>query len=93
MCKGGMDNVLSIKRILCIFEFVSGLKVNLSKCMLYGVNLSDAELTKYSGVLGCKMGSGHIVYLGMKIGINSHRKESWLWLVHRLKKLNLKMGR
>ncbi|KAL8513164.1 hypothetical protein ACS0TY_019379 [Phlomoides rotata] len=37
-------------------------------------------------VLGCEKGTGVMTYLGMQIGANQQRKESWEWLVDRIKK-------
>lgn len=36
-------------------------------------------------MLGCEIEKGQMNYLGMKIGGNTHRKESWIWLVQKVK--------
>lgn len=52
VCNKGLENVLSIKRVMHLFKLMSGLKVNFHKCKLVGVNLSDGELTRYARVFG-----------------------------------------
>lgn len=85
VCNGRMENILSIKRILHLFELVSDLKVNFNKCKLFGVNLPSDELNMFADSLGCELEKGSFVYLGMQVGINSHIKETWSWLVQRVK--------
>lgn len=60
---------------------MSGLRVNFDKCKLYGINASLEELTAGANLLGCDIEKGQFVYLGMRIGINNHRKENWAWLI------------
>lgn len=76
VCKSGVENVCGIKRILCLLELVSGLKVNFSKCKLFGVSVSEVDLTCFADLLGYRIEKGQLTYLGMQVGINSHRKEA-----------------
>lgn len=39
-----VDEVKEIKRILRIFQYMSGLNINFSKSMLYGVNVQEADV-------------------------------------------------
>ncbi|KAL8498771.1 hypothetical protein ACS0TY_021917 [Phlomoides rotata] len=66
--------------VLRLFELTSGLRVNFRKSCVYGVSVTEA-----AAVLGCKIGRGPVDYLGMKVGTNHHRKETWEWLVEKIK--------
>lgn len=85
LCSNDPDNFRNIKRILWLFELMSGLKVNFSKCKLHGINISAVALSEYAGRLGCEVEKGTLSYLGMKTGINSRCCENWSWLTQRLK--------
>lgn len=50
----GVQNILSIKRNFCHLELVSRHKVNFSKCKIFGVHLSEAELNNYAIILKCE---------------------------------------
>ncbi|KAL8501915.1 hypothetical protein ACS0TY_021147 [Phlomoides rotata] len=52
---------------------------------VYGINVSDTEMVGAAGVLGCEFGSGSVDYLGMKVGTNHHKKETWEWLLEKIK--------
>lgn len=45
----------------------------------------EAKLVNYAASLGCEIERGVFNYLGLRIGINSHRKQSWDWLVQKIK--------
>lgn len=47
-------NIRILKAVLMLFEFVSGLKVNFHKSMLYEVNISDSWLHEAVSMLRCK---------------------------------------
>jgi hypothetical protein len=52
------------------FELVSGLKVNFSKSILIGVNVSTNFLHVAENFLHCKLGSLPFTYLGLPVGAN-----------------------
>lgn len=68
-----------IKRILRIFELMSGLKVNYNKSLLYGNNIQEKLMEEGAALLGCERGRGHFSYLGLKVGINLHLSQNWKW--------------
>lgn len=57
-------NVRSMRKVLIIFEQVSGLKVNIHKSMLTGVTVTDLWLTEAGMVMNCRVGTLPFVYLG-----------------------------
>lgn len=81
VCNKGIENILLIKRLLRLFDLVSGLKVKFAKCKIFGLNLEEAELSSYAASLVCEVERGHFKYLGLQIDINSYRKAAWDWLV------------
>lgn len=74
-----------IKRILRLFERSSGLIVNFGKCKLFGINILIDDLETRANLLNCEVERGQFVYLGMRVGVNSHRRDSWNWLIQKIK--------
>ncbi|XP_071729333.1 uncharacterized protein [Rutidosis leptorrhynchoides] len=66
-----------IKEVLNLFSQVSGLKINQSKSMLYGIHVSRNDLRSYANFFGCDVGSFPLLYLGVPIGVASRRIAMW----------------
>jgi hypothetical protein len=77
-------NIRAMRAILLLFEELSGLKVNFSKSMLVGVNVSGSWLSEAALVLNCKVGSIPFMYLGLPIGGNARRLSFWDPLIRRI---------
>ncbi|XP_076907498.1 uncharacterized protein LOC143563977 [Bidens hawaiensis] len=75
------NNVLNMARLLRCFHMVSGLKVNLSKCSLYGINVEESELITMASRLHCKAGKFPYSYLGLRVGENMSMVNSWRLVV------------
>ncbi|XP_022008346.1 uncharacterized protein LOC110907712 [Helianthus annuus] len=71
------ENALNLRRILRCFYLVSGLKVNLSKCSVYGVGVDDVEAQLMVNILGCKKGSFPFKHLGLMVGANMNLIRNW----------------
>ncbi|GAU17962.1 hypothetical protein TSUD_330870 [Trifolium subterraneum] len=56
---------------------MSGLKVNFSKSMFVGVNISETWLHAAATALRCKMGKISFIYLGLSIGGDPRRLSFW----------------
>nr|GEW18641.1 LINE-1 reverse transcriptase isogeny [Tanacetum cinerariifolium] len=54
-----------------------GLKVSLSKSVLYGINIHQTQLQQYAQLTGCPGGNFPFEYLGVPIGINPRRINAW----------------
>jgi hypothetical protein len=79
-------NIIILKSVLMLFEYVSGLKVNFHKSMLYGVNISDSWLHEAASVLHCKHGRLPFLYLGLPIYGDPRKIVFWYPLVDRIKR-------
>ncbi|KAL8478393.1 hypothetical protein ACS0TY_030339 [Phlomoides rotata] len=77
--KATMENVVFLNRFLSNLEFVSGLRVNLNKNSLYGVNVGDGKLYDLAGVMGCEVGRIPFVYLGLKYPLKREKEDKWRW--------------
>ncbi|RVW64320.1 hypothetical protein CK203_047007 [Vitis vinifera] len=60
----------TLKFILLVFGQIYGLKVNLDKSNLYGINLDQDHLSKLALLLDCKVSDWPILYLGLPLGGN-----------------------
>ena len=72
-----MENVRGIKAILRAFELASGLKINFAKssCGTFGV--SDQWIIDATSYLHCSLMSFPFTYLGIPIGANPRRCQTW----------------
>jgi hypothetical protein len=79
LCIGeaNVGNLWTLKAILRGFEMVSGLKVNFWKSCLVGVNIDDDFLHMASEFLNCRRGSLPFKYLGLSVGANPQKLETW----------------
>lgn len=80
------NNALAMKRILRIFEAMSGLRVNFSKSSLMGINANEGILKEMARILTCDRGVIPFSFLGIRVGINFKRIAEWDHLVQKVKK-------
>ena len=71
--------------ILIWFEVVSGLKINLGKCELVLVGIVH-NIDLLLNVLGCKLGSLAMKYLGLPLGANFKDKSIWNLIVEKMER-------
>lgn len=62
------EQVRRMKDILTIFETIYGLKINVAKTMLKGIEVERDELQQYAQILGCKTDIWPLNYLGLPLG-------------------------
>ena len=48
------EELQTLKSLLLVFGHISGLKVNLNKSSIYGINLDQAHLSRLAEMLDCK---------------------------------------
>ncbi|XP_071707965.1 uncharacterized protein [Rutidosis leptorrhynchoides] len=72
-------NACNLLSILGCFFSVSGLKINLSKSLVYGVGVDSLEIM--ASMLGCSPGSMPFKFLGLPVGQNMHRSEGWEYII------------
>ncbi|MCH85285.1 LINE-1 reverse transcriptase like, partial [Trifolium medium] len=80
------DNVRTIKFILRGFELVSGLKINFVKSKLYGINVEDNFLAAAATFFSCSFDSFPFKFLGIPVGANPRRQETWQPIVESMTK-------
>lgn len=79
-------NVLSMRRILKVFELLSGLRVNFHKCSLMGLNLERGEINGLARKLNCRVGALPFSFLGVTVGLDGRNIEARGNLVQKIKK-------
>lgn len=77
--------VISMKAIMRIFEMVLGLKVNFAKSSLIGVNVYEGWLSNMADLLNCRKGKPLFKYLGLSVGANSRRCNTWKSIIDSVK--------
>ncbi|XP_057790861.1 uncharacterized protein LOC131007971 [Salvia miltiorrhiza] len=65
-------NVECVKKLLILFQFVSGLAVNFEKSSLLTVGVDETVERRWASLLLCKIGSFPCKYLGTKVGGRSN---------------------
>lgn len=64
---------------------MSGLKVNFLKSKLVGINVPQNWITEATEVIKCGMSSLRNSYLGLPIGANAKRMETWDAVINMVK--------
>ncbi|WKA06632.1 hypothetical protein VitviT2T_024525 [Vitis vinifera] len=64
------EDMMTLKNVLLVFGHISGLKVNLDKSNIYGINLEQNHLSRLAKMLDCKTSGWPILYLGLPLGGN-----------------------
>ncbi|PNY11765.1 ribonuclease H [Trifolium pratense] len=77
MGEGTLDNLRTIKVLLRSFELMSGLKINFVKSKLYGFHVDGRFLEAGSTFLSCRSDVIPFRFLGIPVGANPRRKETW----------------
>jgi hypothetical protein len=74
----------AFKMLLIWFENLSGLKINYTKSEFIPLNLSESEGTQLANILGCKIASLLITYLGVPLHWHKLRNKDWDFLVNKV---------
>ncbi|GKV05111.1 hypothetical protein SLEP1_g17152 [Rubroshorea leprosula] len=94
MGEAAEKNIWTVKCIMRAFELVSSLKVNYKKSSLIGVNTNEEWINRMAWMLNCKMDSLPYKYLGMPMGANPRRVDTWKPLIETFRrKLSVWKGR
>ncbi|RVW25786.1 Transposon TX1 uncharacterized 149 kDa protein [Vitis vinifera] len=78
------EELQTLKSLLLVFGHISGLKVNLNKSSIYGINLDQAHLSRLAEMLDCKASGWPILYLGLPLGGNPKSCGFWDPVVERI---------
>ncbi|KAL9674773.1 hypothetical protein QQ045_002972 [Rhodiola kirilowii] len=84
-CKAEWSEVQNLKRILQSLEGCSGLKINYSKSLCFGVGLEEEESQRFAEVLRCPVGKFSMNYLGIQVGGNPAKRAFWDPIIQRFK--------
>nr|KYP38922.1 Putative ribonuclease H protein At1g65750 family [Cajanus cajan] len=84
--EASLKNVIVIKSVIRCFEMVFGLKVNFNKSKFGSIGLDGDHMERYENLLKCTLMNLPFTYLGLPIGVNPRRVESWKPIIARLKK-------
>lgn len=81
-----IENAFSMKRILRMFEMLSGLKVNFQKSSLIGVNVDRGIMEEMACILRCNNGEIPFSFFGIRVGINYRKVGEWEHLIQKIRK-------
>ncbi|KAM7490623.1 hypothetical protein LguiA_033544 [Lonicera macranthoides] len=72
--------------VLKVFSLVSGLKINMGKSIVVGLNFAPSQLSGIANTLGCGCGEWPLSYLGLPLGGNPNSIEFWNPVIERVSK-------
>ena len=75
-CDANPQHMMYIRLVLTFFEAVTGLRVNMSKSEMVPVGVVP-NLRVLADIMGCRIGSLPMSYLGMPLGANFKSKAVW----------------
>ncbi|RVW96070.1 Transposon TX1 uncharacterized 149 kDa protein [Vitis vinifera] len=78
------EDMMTLKNVLLVFGHISGLKVNLDKSNIYGINLEQNHLSRLAEMLDCKASGWPILYLGLPLGGNPKASGFWDPVIERI---------
>ena len=78
------EELQTLKSLLLVFRLIYGLKVNLDKSNIYGINLDQNHLSRLAKLLDCKASSWPIFYLGLPLGGNPKAYSFWDLVIERI---------
>ena len=81
-----MENVVVVKSMLRCFELVSKLKVNVHMSRFGGISGGRETIKRFPRYLNCRILTFPFVYLGIPIGVNLGRIETWEPIIVKFKK-------
>nr|GEZ12956.1 hypothetical protein [Tanacetum cinerariifolium] len=70
-------NVHNLICMLRCFYLISGLKINVNKCNILGIGVSQEEVSDMANTNGCDAATFPLKYLGVPIGCNMARCSYW----------------
>lgn len=80
------SGIRAMKMIMRYFEAISGLKINFSKSSLIGVNVDEGWLSQMVNFLHCNVSDLPFKYLGLLVGANPRRCDTWNPVIEFVKK-------
>nr|XP_016481281.1 PREDICTED: uncharacterized protein LOC107802323 [Nicotiana tabacum] len=84
-CGADKSQVQFLNLTLMLFEAVSGLHINMSKSIIYLVNVVP-ELEELADIIYCNIGSFPTSYLGLPLGASRRSTEIWNAVIEKFEK-------
>jgi hypothetical protein len=81
-----LEKTLNMKLILCIFEELSGLKINFHKSEIFCFGQAKQVENEYKILFGCEIGSIPFRYLGIPIHFRKLKNREWKPIEDRFEK-------
>jgi hypothetical protein len=81
-----LDKVVNMKLIICLFEQLSGLKINFHKSKLFCFGKAKDHQNDYKEIFGCAIGALPFNYLGIPIHFRKLLLKEWKVIEDRFKK-------
>ncbi|GKA52374.1 hypothetical protein Tco_0745689 [Tanacetum coccineum] len=78
-------NISTLIHVLECFYRASGLRINMSKCKILGVNVDSDKVKGVASKLGCLILKTSFTYLGSKVGGSMSRVHAWNEVIDRVK--------
>ncbi|GJX92097.1 RNA-directed DNA polymerase, eukaryota [Tanacetum coccineum] len=78
-------NITTLIHVLECFFHASGLKINLCKSKIMGVNVEGSYVNQAAVKLGCQVLTSPFIYLGTKVGGTMSRVQAWQEVVEKVK--------
>ncbi|KAL6331444.1 hypothetical protein AAG906_011383 [Vitis piasezkii] len=78
------EDLQTLKSLLLVFGHISGLKVNIDKSNIYGINLKHNHLSRLAELLDCKASGWPILYLRLPLGGNPKACGFWDPVIERI---------
>ena len=84
--KHDLAKARNMKLVLCLFEQLSGLKINFHKSELFCFGRAKEEQEAYKKLFGCEIGSLPFTYLGIPIHHRKLTNREWKCIEDRFQK-------
>ena len=81
-----IDKAKNIKLLLCVFEQLSGLKINFHKSEIFCLGQPKQHELVYSSLFGCKLGSYPFRYVGIPMHFRKLSNNDWKIIEDRIEK-------
>ncbi|EOY02885.1 Uncharacterized protein TCM_017287 [Theobroma cacao] len=76
-CYPELKQLRNIKRVLRVFQSMSGLKINFAKSSLTGIDMELEVMEEWANLVGCGRDSLPTSYLGLPLGANHRSQQLW----------------
>ncbi|KAL6561816.1 hypothetical protein OROMI_017417 [Orobanche minor] len=85
MGEANIKNVVFFRRFLILIEVLTGLRINVDKCQLFGIKASPGVVEDMATILRSKVGRVPFNYLGVKVGCSHKRARDWSYVVDKVR--------